>query len=94
MVFNATMKTHGIPCRATLSDSHIFPEIYVKDCGWVPCEATMKDTSQLGRTDAAGHTVMVGAPHRLDISAITGTGGARGLTCPLIVLFYNHQILE
>jgi len=80
MVFGAVMRQHSIPHRFTLQDAHIFPEIYVADCGWVPCEATMKDPSKLGMADAAGHTTQVGQPHRLDVSHLTG-GGIMGRFC-------------
>mmetsp|Transcript_6032 Transcript_6032/g.10975 ORF Transcript_6032/g.10975 Transcript_6032/m.10975 type:complete len:845 (-) Transcript_6032:95-2629(-) len=94
MTFKAVMATHGIPCRSILLDMHIFPEIYVQGCGWVPCEATMKDPGQLGQSDAAGHAVMVGASHRLDLSPFTGALGAPELVQRFIACMYVKKDVD
>merc|ERR1719263_2216105 len=55
------MTYHGIPVRTVLLDVHVMCDIYVKNCGWIPVECTLKTPEMIGQRDSIGHVVSIGS---------------------------------
>lgn len=61
------MTYHGVPVRTVLLDVHVMCDIYVKNCGWIPVECTLKNPELIGTQDSVGHVVSIGSTPQFGI---------------------------